>query len=142
MENSKNIIGKRIRQVRNNIRLKQDQFANQIGCGRSNISQIENGLFYPTAKLMIALKSKFNVSLDWLFSGEGSMFLEDKEKNNELLDFKEYSSDIKTMLQDMKNSKAIMHRILAVFFEYKLEKNDSISVREEQKIKNEVMKKT
>jgi transcriptional regulator with XRE-family HTH domain len=58
MENLKNIIGKRIRQVRNNIRLKQDQFANQIGCGRSNISQIENGFFYPTAKLMIGLKSK------------------------------------------------------------------------------------
>jgi transcriptional regulator with XRE-family HTH domain len=141
MKNLNNIIGKRIRQVRKNLGLKQDKFANQLGCGRSNISQIENGLFYPTAKSLIVLKSKFNVNLDWLFSGEGSMFIEENEKNIDLLDFKEYSNDIKTMLQEMKNSKSIMHRVLAKFFEIKLEKNPNISVGEGQKIKNEAMEK-
>lgn len=141
MKNLKNIIGKRIRQVRKNIGLKQDQFAYQLGCGRSNISQIENGLFYPTANSIFVLRSKFNVNLDWLFSGEGEMFLQDKEKNIELLDFKEYSRDIKTMLNVMKKSKPVMHRVLAVFFEIKLEKNPNISVEENKKIENEAIEK-
>jgi transcriptional regulator with XRE-family HTH domain len=126
MQKIKTGLGKRLNQARKKIGLNQGEFGEHLGCGRSNISQIENGLFFPTSSLLTALKSKFNVSLDWLFSGEGSMFIEEKEKNLDLLDFKEYSNDIKTMLQEMKNSKFIMHRVLAEFFEIKLDKNPFI----------------
>jgi transcriptional regulator with XRE-family HTH domain len=126
MKVSKNLIGKRIREVRKKLGLSQFQFAAHLGCGRSNISQIENGFFFPTASLLAALKSKFNVSLDWLFSGEGSMFTGEKEKHIDLLDFKENSNDIITMLREMKKSKFIMHRVLAEFFEIKLDLNPSI----------------
>lgn len=133
----KNSLGKRFKQARKKIGLNQGEFGKNIGCGRSNISQIENGLFFPTASLLMELKSKFNVSLDWLFSGEGSMFIEEKEKNIDLLDFKEYSNDIKTMLQEMKNSKPIMHSVLAEFFEIKLDKNPSIlEVKKRKRGKN------
>lgn len=135
----KNIIGKRIRQVRKNLGLKQDQFANQLGCGRSNISQIENGLYYPTAHSLIVLNSKFNISLDWLFYGQRPMYYDEKNKDLDLLDFKEYSKDIKTMLHVMKNSKTIMHQVLYKFFEIKLEKTPNIS--KGKKIKNEAMEK-
>jgi transcriptional regulator with XRE-family HTH domain len=137
MKNFKSMIGKRIKEVRKNLGLKQDQLAKHLGCSKSNISQIENGLFYPTAQSLILLKSKFNVSLDWLFSGERPMYNDEKNKDLDLLDFKEYSNDIKTMLMEMKNSKSIMHLVLAEFFEIKLEKNPSISER--QKIKNDAM---
>ena len=126
MQKNKNSLGERLKQARKKIGLNQVEFGKQLGCGRSNISSIENGVFFPTASLLWELKSKFNVSLDWLFSGEGSMFIEEKEKNLELLDFKEYSNDIKIMLQEMKNSRSIMHRVLAEFFEIKLDENPSI----------------
>jgi len=135
MKDLKNMIGKRINEVRKKMGLNQGEFGEHLGCGRSNISQIETGLFSPTARSLAALKSKFNVSLDWLFSGEGSMFIEEKEKNIDLLDFQEYSNDIKTMLMEMKNSKSIMHMVLGAFFEIKLEKNPSILERKKRKIK-------
>lgn len=138
----KNSIGKRLNQARKKIGLNQGEFGEHLGCGRSNISQIENGLFFPTSSLLAELKSKFNVSLDWLFSGEGSMFIEEKEKNIELLDFKEYSNDIKTMLQEMKNSRSIMHRVLAEFFEIKLDENPSIlELKRKKKNQNNKEKK-
>lgn len=142
MKNFKNLIGKRIRQVRKNLELKQEQFAKQLGCGRSNISQIENGLFFPTVPLLTQLKSKFDISLDWLFSGELPMYNDEKKKTLDLIDFKEYSNDIKTMLHVMKKSKTVMHRVLYQFFEIKLEENPDISdISKRKKIKNEAIEK-
>jgi transcriptional regulator with XRE-family HTH domain len=139
MQELKNSVGKRLNQVRKKMGLNQGEFGEHLGCGRSNISQIETGLFFPTASSLAVLKSKFNVSLDWLFSGKGSMFIEEKEKNIDLLDFQEYSNDIKTMLMEMKNSKPIMHLVLAEFFEIKLDKNPSILERKKEK-KNKRMR--
>jgi transcriptional regulator with XRE-family HTH domain len=137
----KNILGKRIRQTRKKLGLTQGKFGESLGCGRSNISQIENGLFFPTSSFLADIKSNFNVSLDWLFSGVGSMFIEEKEENLDLLDFKEYSNDIKTMLQEMKNSKYIMHLVLAEFFEIKLKKNPSILELKKKTREKKIMKR-
>lgn len=113
----KNTIGKRFRDIRDQIGLKQDQLAKKLGCGRSNISQIESGKNLPGGSILIALKSKYNVSLDWLFSGDGSMFIE-KEDDIDLLDFKENSWEVKRMLEDMKNSREVMHRVLSDYLAY------------------------
>ena len=138
MQEIKNSVGKRLKQARKKIGLNQVEFGKHLGCGRSNISSIENGIFFPTASLLSKLKSKFNICLNWLISGEGSMFIEDKEKNNELLDFKEYSKDIRTMLHEMKNSRSIMHRVLAEFFTIKLNENPSIlELKKKEKEKNQ-----
>lgn len=113
----KNTIGKRFRDIRVQIGLTQTELAKQLGCGRSNISLIESGKNLPGGSILIALKSKYNVSLDWLFSGEGSMFIE-KEDDIDLLDFKENSWEVKRMLEDMKNSREVMHRVLSDYLSY------------------------
>lgn len=113
----KNTIGKRFRDIRDQIGLTQTELAKQLGCGRSNISQIESGKNLPGGSILITLKSKYNVSLDWLFSGEGSMFIE-KEDDIDLLDFKENSWEVKRMLEDMKNSREVMHRVLSDYLSY------------------------
>lgn len=113
----KNIIGKRFRDTRDQIGLTQTGLAKQLGCGRSNISLIENGENLPGGNILITLKSKYNVSLDWLFSGEGSMFIE-TENDIDLLDFKENSWEVKRMLEDMKNSREVMHRVLSDYLAY------------------------
>ncbi len=113
----KTTIGKRFRDIRDQIGLKQDELAKRLGCGRSNISLIESGKNLPGGSILITLKSKYNVSLDWLFSGEGSMFIE-KEDDIDLLDFMENSWEVKRMLEDMKNSREVMHRVLSDYLSY------------------------
>jgi transcriptional regulator with XRE-family HTH domain len=137
MKDSKNLIGNRVREVRKKLDLSQLQFVERLGCGRSNLSLLENGFVFPSSSILAALKSKFNVSLDWLFSGEGSMFTTDKDKNIGLPDFNEDSKDILTMLEEMKKSKIIMHRVLAAFFEIKLDINPSILELKKNKKKKE-----
>ena len=137
MNDSKNLIGNRVREVRKTLGLSQLQFVEHLGCSRSIISLLENGVVLPSSSILAALKSKFNVSLDWLFSGEGAMFTTDKDKNIDLRDFHEDSKDILAMLQEMKKSKVIMHRVLAAFFEIKLELNPSILELKKNKKKTE-----
>jgi transcriptional regulator with XRE-family HTH domain len=137
MKDSKNLISNRLRELRKKLGLSQLQFVEHLGCSRSNISLLENGVVLPSASILSALKSKFNVSLDWLFSGEGSMFTTDKDKNIDPQDFREDSKDILTMLQEMKKSKVIMHRVLAAFFEIKLELNPSMLELKKNKKKKE-----
>ncbi len=113
----KSDIGKRFGDIRIKIGLTQTELAGQMGCGRSNISLIENGKNLPGGSILITLKSKYKVSLDWLFSGEGSMFIE-SENDIDLLDFMENSWEVKRMLEDMKNSREVMHRVLSDYLFY------------------------
>lgn len=114
----KKAVAKRIKDIREKLKLKQEELAQQLGCSRSNLSQIENGEFLPSASLMNKLKSKFNVRLDWLFSGEGSIFTTEMERDLEMLNFGKNTSDIKLMLKEMKKSPAIKYRVLSDFFTY------------------------
>jgi transcriptional regulator with XRE-family HTH domain len=114
----KKAVANRLRELRDKLNLKQEELAQQLGCSRSNLSQIENELFLPSAGLLDELKSKLKVRLDWLFSGEGPMFTDEMERDLEMLDFGKDTDDIKLMLAEMKKSPAIKYRVLSDFFAY------------------------
>ena len=63
MEDIKQLLGQKIKELRKNQRLSQQQLAEMVGVSRNTISSIETGQFNPTAKLAlvlcIALDKKF-----------------------------------------------------------------------------------
>jgi transcriptional regulator with XRE-family HTH domain len=71
-------LGKRIKTIREELRMRQKEFAAELGISGSLISQIESGQKNPVYELLYKLMSKYRVSLDWLFSGKGEMFLKRK----------------------------------------------------------------
>lgn len=111
-------VAKRLREVREKLQLKQEELAQQLGCSRSNLSQIENEAFLPGLGLLDKLKSKFKVRLDWLISGEGAMFTDEMERELEILDFGKYTGDVKLMLTEMKKSPVALYHILSDFYAY------------------------
>lgn len=114
----KKAVAKRFKYLRNKLNLKQEELAQKLGCSRSNLSQIENELFLPSASLLDELRLKFKVRLDWIFSGEGSMFTDEMQRDLGMLDFGKDTDDIKLMLTEMKKSPAIKYRVLSDFFAY------------------------
>ena len=112
-------VGQRFRQIRLHLGLHQGLLADKLGCGRSNISLIEAGINLPGGKLLIQLREKFNVSLDWLFSGEGNMLITELKRANDLAEFLENTWEIKLMLTEMRNDREILHRVLADFFSHR-----------------------
>ena len=60
------MIGDRIKQLRRENNLTQNQFASLFGLYDSTISQYENGKREPEYNTIIKIANKFNVSIDWL----------------------------------------------------------------------------
>lgn len=71
---NKQVIGKRIHQVRLENGLTQDEFAKKLEVNRSAISQLENGVIAPSLELLNKITKTFSVSLDWLINGISNDF--------------------------------------------------------------------
>lgn len=76
------MIGNRIKQLRKENNLTQNQFASLFGLYDSTISQYENGKREPEYDTVIKIANKFNVSIDWLLGRVESKDLVILETNN------------------------------------------------------------
>lgn len=65
-----NTIGKRIKYLRDNANLSQQEVADRAGISRGNISNYEKDRVSPAADTITALCTFFEVSSDWLLTGK------------------------------------------------------------------------
>jgi transcriptional regulator with XRE-family HTH domain len=79
--------GKRVRQVREHLRLQQNEFAAGVGRSESYICQIEKGNGNPTFEFFYEMAKKYNISIDYLIYGKGDMIF-----NREITGFEETES--------------------------------------------------
>lgn len=75
-----NSVGERIRQVRTELGMKQDDLASVIGIGKSALSMIETGKAALSERNKNILIQELNVNPDWIESGRGSVFNCPKEE--------------------------------------------------------------
>ena len=64
----------RFSMVREKLGFSQKDLADLLGIQKSVVSEIESGKRELSKNVMISLMNKFNVSTDWLLTGEGEMF--------------------------------------------------------------------
>lgn len=65
---------KRIKELRNALKLTQQAFADKIGTSRGNIACYEIGKNTPSDAVVSLICKEFNVNEEWLRTGEGEMF--------------------------------------------------------------------
>ena len=63
-------LGKKIKKIRNDNKLTQEQFAEKMLVSRTAVSKWENGTCYPSIDSLKYMSKIFNVSLDKLLSSE------------------------------------------------------------------------
>ena len=66
--------GQRFKDLRKELRLTQEVFANKIGLSKSAISAVESDKSFISQNVMSTLFMEFNVNLNWLVVGESKMF--------------------------------------------------------------------
>ena len=66
--------GQRFKDLRKELRLTQEVFANKIGLSKSAVSAVESDKSFISQNVMSTLFMEFNVNLNWLVVGEGKMF--------------------------------------------------------------------
>lgn len=71
----------RIKLIREQNKLSQEDFGNKIKIKRSAVSKIESGLNNPSDQTIALICSEFSINENWLRTGEGEMFTlqEDEE---------------------------------------------------------------
>ena len=81
-----NTLQERIKLLRKRLDLNQEGFAEKIGLKRSALSLIEIGKNPLTEQNITLICLTFNVSRDWLVSGEGAMFVSETPEAREFLE--------------------------------------------------------
>lgn len=64
----------RLKELRKTLKLSQQEFADKIGIKRGTIANYEIGRNEPIDAVISLICEKFNVSEEWLRTGEGEMF--------------------------------------------------------------------
>ena len=67
-------VGERVRLIRKQLEMTQEQMAQRLGIGKAALSMIETGKARLSARNKNILVQDFNVNPDWVDSGEGKMF--------------------------------------------------------------------
>lgn len=72
-------MNERLKILRKTLALSGEAFGEKIGVKRSAISQIETGKNNLSDQIIKSICTVYNVSEEWLRTGEGEMFIETKE---------------------------------------------------------------
>lgn len=70
MKPDKNRIGRRIRDIRSQADLTQEEFGEKINLSKNHISDIERGISLPTVKSLLAIYSSFGNTPDEILLGK------------------------------------------------------------------------
>jgi transcriptional regulator with XRE-family HTH domain len=84
-------MGTRIKQVRNELHLKQEDFARHFGFSRAFLSAIEQDKCKLSVDNITKLLIDFNVNINFILAGIGDIFIKKEDENEK----------IKTMLKQM-----------------------------------------
>lgn len=76
----------RIKELRKALGLTQQKFADAIGVRQNTVAQYEMGRNPPNDTVITLICREFNVSEEWLRTGQGEMF-KPKSRNEELFEF-------------------------------------------------------
>ena len=71
----------RIKTIRKELHLTQQEFADKLKVARNNIAGYETGNRNPSEAVMSLICRTFNVSEKWLRNGEGEMFVQISREN-------------------------------------------------------------
>lgn len=79
-------IHERIRELRNTLNLSQPEFGKSIGLSQSSLTMIETGNRKVTDRTISYISMAYNVSENWLRTGEGNMF-NDLDRDAEIAEY-------------------------------------------------------
>ena len=119
-------IGTKIRELRESLGLTQAQMVESFKIGRANYSRIEKGEIFPNAEILHTLKTEFNVSLDWLITGEGRMYPSKKRSLTKELGLAKCGREIDELIYHIAKVPMVKHAVLGHFLEYKMQNDELI----------------
>jgi transcriptional regulator with XRE-family HTH domain len=123
-------MGRRLKLIREELKLNQKKFAAKLDIAASLISQIEMGHKNPSFNFLNCLMHHFQVSFDWLFYGIGEKFV--KKKSGETVEYTDID-DISSIVWYLENSSFFRHCVMGLSAKILLENEEIIKMELERK---------
>lgn len=79
-------LNERIKIIRKDFELTQDEFGKKIGSARNTIANYENGNRTPSNSVVLSICREFNVNEKWLREGNGPKYIE-KSRSDTIAEF-------------------------------------------------------
>ena len=115
-------IGERLKETRTKIDRTLSEMKDMCGVAKSTISEMEAGLKKPHHLYLYLLATEFNININWIFSGKGSMFLDYEIK----FDFGQDNESIKELIRLLEKFPLFRYEILRHYFDFKANNKDLI----------------
>ncbi|MDD3534832.1 MAG: XRE family transcriptional regulator [Candidatus Cloacimonetes bacterium] len=77
------MLSERLKELRQELGLKQIELAKELNINPSAISQMENGRIKPSLEILLEFWQAYKVDLHWLLTGEGSMFTNGRQEQSQ-----------------------------------------------------------
>lgn len=119
-------IGNKIKQLRQNAGITQEQLANALGISAQSVSKWETGTTMPDITLLPVLSTEFGVTIDELFDLTTEQKLQRIERRMDLEEefsdetFKEYDVLLKNMLNEYNDRRKVLS-LLAHLYHHRME---------------------
>ena len=102
-------VGKRLKEFRIMKKITQEGLASLLKIATKNVSDYETGKTAPSLQSLQTIRNTYNLNLDWLLTGEGSMFISDNAENKDVTTTND--KDVKYEAIQRKN-KELMQKVL------------------------------
>lgn len=126
-------IAGRLKEVRKKLNLTLDHMAKATGSSKTGISEMERNIKNPESKYLIGLAKIFDVSVNWVLTGRGTMFFPEVELK---LDFGKDNETIRELIYCLENIDEFRYRIMMEYIQFKRERKDAVN-RALEKVKEE-----
>ncbi|MCP5106479.1 MAG: helix-turn-helix transcriptional regulator, partial [bacterium] len=117
----------RLRRFRKTIKLTQAEFVTYLDIGRANLSRIEKGEIFPSLNILVDLRNKFNLSIEWVVFDKGEMLVKDGPV--ETIYTGENKEEIRDLLYYIGEIPAFEHAVLAFFHGYRARNEDILKMK-------------
>lgn len=118
-------IGERLKDIRDTIGYTLDKMGDITGFSTSLISAAEKGQKKPSAIYLFALLEQFNVNLNYVFSGKGSMFLSGSAPKKEPTSSDD--ANFQEMIYMLENVPIVKYALMAEYLLFKSKHTDTIN---------------
>lgn len=125
----------RLREIRKKLGIKQLEISSRLDTGRANYSRVENGESFPNLNILYTLCTEFEICLNWLIAGSGSMIIRREEKNDLERPLDKIDAEVELLIEEMNRSPRLYHLVMELYYRDKAEQkfaaNRIASVRHE-----------
>ncbi|MDQ1355227.1 MAG: hypothetical protein QG657_5537 [Acidobacteriota bacterium] len=114
-------IGRRLKDIRKKLDLRQKEFAETLDITMVTLSDIETGKKRPGSDMLFNLSGLYNVNLDFLLHGQGNMFRQGMKMDGVTVEdnaFGDNTDHVREMLWYMQNSRLAQTAFILLSQEY------------------------